>query len=123
MATITLAERSTLAEYPMDGPYVRDVWAAVIGPGCTLLLERSRQLRQVHGDPATVEIEDVAGWLGVLPAKVRLMCGRLDTFRLATWDGATLTTPSHVRGLSPVQLQRSGAIPARIHHALSAVSA
>ena len=119
--TITFSERPTLADHPIDGPYVRDVWAAIIGPGATLLLERSRQLRLVHGDPATVPIGDVADWLGVMPAKVRLMCGRLETFRLATWDGSTLTTVSHVRGLSPEQVRRAGAIPRRIHAALSAV--
>ena len=121
--TITITQVDSLAEHPIDGPYVRDVWAAVVGATGTLLLERCGQLRAVHGDPVTVPVEDLAAWLGQIPSKVRATCARLDKFRLATWDGETLRIRSHVPSLTPVQLARCGPIVGRIHGALTAVSA
>ena len=122
-STITITQVRSLAEHPIDGPYVRDVWAAVVGATGTLLLERCGQLLAVHGDPAVVELEHLAAWMGQMPSKLTHALARLDKFRLVSWDGSTLRIRSHVPSLTPAQLQRCGPIVGRIHGALTAVVA
>ena len=121
--TITLARSESIAPHSTDGPYVADVWAAVIGSTASMLIRRAHQLWAVHGDPCTIPAGDLAAWLGLpMPSRMVEACKRLDRFRLGSWDPdtQTLRIRSHVGELSPAQLERVGSVPRRIHGALTA---
>src|SRR5918996_4609006 len=49
--------------FPLDDPYVEQVWAGVIGPSALLMLRRMPVLWHEQGQPATVALDELGGAL------------------------------------------------------------
>ncbi|MDP9403441.1 MAG: hypothetical protein M3P85_08915 [Actinomycetota bacterium] len=83
--------------FPLEHPYVEQVYCSVLGPSSVLLLRRAGQLFAEHPEGARVDLVDLSRslGLGVRPdaddigqhAPLRRTMERLVRFRMAAWRG------------------------------------
>jgi hypothetical protein len=95
----------------VDGPYVEQVWAGVVGPSALLALRRLPVLRRER-EPAVVDLRQLGQSLGLGPPLARSgrtwrTIERLVGYRMAHWlPGDDLGVRTEVAPLSSRQLAR-----------------
>jgi hypothetical protein len=93
--------------FPLDDPYVEQVWSCFTGPSATLMLRRMPVLWS-HDQPATVQLSEFGRSLGLLrPTITYRSVDRLARFGLARWlPSGDLAVATRVAPLSARQLDR-----------------
>ena len=99
--------------FPVHDPYVELLWLLLIGPFTTRLVRRLGWWAEACPDGVTVQLAELAGWLGIgssvgTSSTVQRSLRRLVRFGLASWDGhlavRTVLPPlseRHLQRLSP----------------------
>jgi hypothetical protein len=93
--------------FPLDAPYVEQIWASLTGPSPVLMLRRIPVLWR-QSQPATVQLSEFGRSLGLLHPKITYRnVNRLVRFGLARWlPSGDLAVPTRVAPLSARQLAR-----------------
>src|SRR5919106_3190084 len=103
--------------FPLDHAYLEQVWAGVIGPSATLLLRRVPVLWDQRGQPATVDLEELGGSLGLGPKITQRSVERLVRWGMGRWlPSGDLAVPTRVAPLSERQLLRVTPLTRQAHH-------
>jgi hypothetical protein len=97
--------------FPVHHVYVELCWLPVIGPSTTWLLRRLGWWVEACPEGVTVQLAELAGWLGIgsnvgSSSMVQRSLRRLVRFGLASWHGGRLKVRTVVPPLSERHLQR-----------------
>jgi hypothetical protein len=97
--------------FPVHHAYVELLWLPVIGPSTAWLLRRLGSWAEACPDGVTVQLTDLAGWLGIgsslgVTSTVQRSLRRLVRFGLASWQGGQLAVRIVVPPLSQRHLHR-----------------
>jgi len=97
--------------FPVHHAYVELLWLPVIGPSTAWLLRRLGSWAEACPDGVTVQLADLAGWLGIsagagASSTVQRSLRRLVRFGLASWHGQRLEVRTMVPPISERHLRR-----------------
>jgi hypothetical protein len=106
--------------FPLDAPYVEQVWVSQIGPSATLMLRRIAALWHDQGQPVTVDALEFGRSLGLGPPATGRSLGRLLQFGMARVTSDGLGVHTLVAPLSARQLTRVTPLTRQAHDRLLA---
>lgn len=115
--------------FPLEHPYVEEVYASVLGPSSVLFLRRAGRLLAEHPEGVSLDIVELSRSLGLgarpdaddvgRNSPLRRTMDRLVRFRMATWRGEDhLCVHPKVPALERHRIARLPETVQRAHHRL-----
>lgn len=113
------------AGFPVDSPYVEELWLSVLGPSATWALRRLAALTAARPEGVQVDLAEFGRSLGLgagigRNSVMSRTVERLVSFGVAAWDGDDLLVRQKVPPLSARQLSRLSPALVGLHRRLVA---